>query len=374
MMYSNRKNNKFKNFQEGLVTAFKSLFTNSNKQNISEDNNEKDISIELKERGILFAKNYLNVSINTEESFDFVAGYKATTSKDFKFCTLSEKVDYFKSLQDANLANKLENIIEVYKRAYYKITKISTTDIETNFILNNITKSLEEFIKLFEDRLNYFNNNILSSTLGLEGERLVNSQLNIHSNLINLKNIRLKDSLGRSCQCDNIILTRKGIFVVEVKNYGSLGNYSIKIDSTGRWSMKSGKTLTLMENPVEQNNRHIAILNTILKDINIDAAAHSIVTIANETVDIINESKEIVVRPSGIYTIIDTNFSSDNISKETLNKIQEYIIKNSLNDKKYPVFKLDKEFSDENIEKFNFLVEKAQSISSNLMKISNKNI
>ena len=61
MMYSNRKNNKFKNFQEGLVTAFKSLFTNSNKQNISEDNNEKDISIELKERGILFAKNYLNV-------------------------------------------------------------------------------------------------------------------------------------------------------------------------------------------------------------------------------------------------------------------------------------------------------------------------
>ncbi|EGT0693854.1 NERD domain-containing protein [Clostridium perfringens] len=375
MMYS-EKNKKFKNFQEGLVNVFKNLFTDSSKK-VSEETKNNELLFELKERGIVFANNYLNnINIDSTKNFKFELGYKINSSQDFKFYNLEGKRRFLNSLEGTKLNEKIDELIKEVNNA------ISIVDFNSNSVndpqdkntLNNIKNSLAAYKQFFTERKQYFNNHLTTCKLGLNGENIVNEHLDMHSNIINLKNIRLRDDLNRECQCDNIVITKRGIFIIEVKNYGSSGNYSIKIDSTGRWSMKVGKSITPMNNPTEQNNRHIAIVNRILQcNLGLNISAHGIISIANETVDIINESKDIVVRPSSLYNIMDNEFTSENITAPEMEKISNYISSNSLPDKKYPILSLDEEFSDMNIKKFNFLFNKAISIARNLAEFERNN-
>ena len=97
----------------------------------------------------------------------------------------------------------------------------------------------EEIHKAIVNRINYYNFEYNSAVIGRKGEEYVNSELSLYENFYNLEGIRLEiedaNSIKHSIENDNIIVCKYGVFVLEVKNYGLLGNYDIKIERDGRW-------------------------------------------------------------------------------------------------------------------------------------------
>ena len=85
---------------------------------------------------------------------------------------------------------------------------------------------INRFFNYFNQRFNYIDNDYKGCKVGIEGEERVNRTLSIHKNIINLSNILLEildnNNEIHSIENDNILLTRNGIFVLEVKNFGQI--------------------------------------------------------------------------------------------------------------------------------------------------------
>lgn len=201
----------------------------------------------------------------------------------------------------------------------------------------------EHFIEYYLDqRMNQIIADNYSIKLGYEGEELVNQTLSMHHNLINLSNIRIEMD-GKSVECDNIILSTKGIFILEVKNIGNSGKFIIKIEKDGRWLKKkeNSEEIEHMNNATAQNNYHIAYINRLLDKelghLDIDFNVNGAVIIANKNVTIDNDSLyQTVIRTDEIYNYISSQPIIYN--KEQLNMIKEVIMKHSLPPKSYPVY------------------------------------
>lgn len=180
--------------------------------------------------------------------------------------------------------------------------------------------------------------------LGIDGENIVNEHLKIYEDeIINLSNIRIELN-GNSIENDNILITKKGIFILEVKNIGSTGSYSILVQNDGRWIKKyNNNTSEVIEfNATEQNDRHIAIFKKFINnklnrsiEKNNYLKVDGIVVIANNTLDIKNESMQNIYRISEIYRYID-QFEDVLTYKEML-EIKELITKENLKPRKYAI-------------------------------------
>lgn len=208
---------------------------------------------------------------------------------------------------------------------------------------NFINARREHFIEYYLDqRMHQIIADNYSIKLGYEGEELVNQTLSMHHNLINLSNIRIEMD-GKSVECDNIILSTKGIFILEVKNIGNSGKFIIKIEKDGRWLKKkeNSEEIEHMNNATAQNNYHIAYINRLLDKelghLDIDFNVNGAVVIANKNVTIDNDSLyQTVIRTDEIYNYISSQPIIYN--KEQLNMIKEVIMKHSLPPKSYPVY------------------------------------
>lgn len=208
---------------------------------------------------------------------------------------------------------------------------------------NFINARREHFIEYYLDqRMHQIIADNYSIKLGYEGEELVNQTLSMHHNLINLSNIRIEMD-GKSVECDNIILSTKGIFILEVKNIGNSGKFIIKIEKDGRWLKKkeNSEEIEHMNNATAQNNYHIAYINRLLDKelghLDIDFNVNGAVVIANKNVTIDNDSLyQTVIRTDEIYNYI--SYQPIIYNKEQLNMIKEVIMKHSLPPKSYPVY------------------------------------
>lgn len=68
---------------------------------------------------------------------------------------------------------------------------------------------------------------------------------------------------GRIAQIDHLLINRYlEIYVLETKNF----SYGVKINDHGEFNVWSGKGYTGIESPIEQNNRHIRVLEKAVKD------------------------------------------------------------------------------------------------------------
>ncbi len=150
--------------------------------------------------------------------------------------------------------------------------------------------------------------NILN--LGISGEDKVDKILNTHKYIKNLSNLVIKDVDGQRVECDNLLVTEKGIFIIEVKNYGSNGRFTLKIDNSGRWERVYNSNSYVMDSPFGQNSRHIGIIKNILLEHSINIPVYGIIVIANDTVDIINNSNNMVVRADFLVDTIN-NFRGE---------------------------------------------------------------
>lgn len=163
----------------------------------------------------------------------------------------------------------------------------------------------------------------------------------------NLPNIRLeiKDKNGKfqSIECDNILITRYGIFVLEVKNYASKGQYNLIIERDGRWlkEYKNGNK-EVHKSATSQNDRHVILLtkyiNQLLnKSIDSYIDIDGIVVIANNIINIRNYSEnQKVFRCDEIYNYIIRQ--PIKLTEYEMNLIRESLIKDNLPAKKYEFY------------------------------------
>lgn len=153
---------------------------------------------------------------------------------------------------------------------------------------------------------------------GIKGERKVNKSLK----KIALKNILLCDVnlCYGDCesQIDNILITKKGIFNIETKNYSGI----ISIDSNGIWKQISNRGESNINNFAIQALQHRSVLTHILKN---KYKINDVIVIANEYTQIIGEehSKVPIVKIGKLRGYIE-NFEGF-YDEYNLNEINEII-------------------------------------------------
>ena len=178
-----------------------------------------------------------------------------------------------------------------------------------------------------------FNADVKGTRLGQEGEETVLKEFEFYRNQMKvLPNIRLEVN-GQSVESDLIVVSPYGLFIIEVKNLGSSGSYSIAIDQDGRWKkvMRNGK-FTPLGSISSQNVRHLHGVETVVNEAfgNTSGSwiqAHSIIAFANNTVNIQNNSANIVLRSSEIVNEIRRHPIV--FSEEEIEKIADIIQKNN---------------------------------------------
>lgn len=98
---------------------------------------------------------------------------------------------------------------------------------------------------------------------GFMGEFWVKAELNKlpKDKYLVLNNIMIKSSKG-SHQIDHIVISKYGIFVIEMKNYFGLITGDEYKD---KWTQHLGKNKYYFNNPIHQNYGHIKALEELLK-------------------------------------------------------------------------------------------------------------
>lgn len=178
---------------------------------------------------------------------------------------------------------------------------------------------------------------------GVKGEERVNEELHMYGKAWNVfSNVRFEVN-GQSVESDNIIVSKKGIFTIEAKNYAPNGNYGIHITRDGQWlkTFPNGKT-ELMNNIASQSNRHVAYKQNLIAEEWEKKHGEAqffhiqpLIVLANDTVQVQNETNMPIIRISQIYHHIMSQ--PDVLTDEQVTLISEIIEENRLPAKKYPL-------------------------------------
>lgn len=173
---------------------------------------------------------------------------------------------------------------------------------------------------------------------GITGEQEIGKELDFYKNSLRiLDNIRVELN-NESCECDTIIVSENGVFILETKNYGAIGsgkNFSLEISSDGRWRkiFTNGKVENI-DSIGRQNQRHVYAISTILSEaLGKEVPVYSLIVFANDKIDIINNSKNVIIRKSEIMTEIFTHEKKND--REMLEEIERVLQDRNLPAKPY---------------------------------------
>lgn len=155
---------------------------------------------------------------------------------------------------------------------------------------------------------------------GKFGELAVNIHVKLYlkdPQYILLNDLTLPDGQGSTTQIDHILLSPKGIFVIETKNYKGwiFGGERQKM-----WTQKIYKQSYKFQNPIHQNYKHMKVLESVLTDIVNPELMHSVIVFMPDA-----EFK--TAMPSNVYrgaswTDYVLTFKEDVIRPTQLTRIQ----------------------------------------------------
>jgi len=258
----------------------------------------------------------------------------------------------------------LENeIIEIKSLSRYfssswidVVTLLRTPELEslTSFSASrNIKKSvanfesvlitISEILKSYEKELGQL---LIGVKAGVDGEdRLHEELMPFRDTMIVLDGIRLKIA-GTTIETDAIIINEKGLFSVEVKNYGESGVGRIAISNDGKWTRynNAGKEIPITD-PMHQVNRHIAfgqqLINNELKSLYPGDMEYvymqPLIVIGNDNIQIENNSDNHIVRVSNVSTHILNYKSERKLSPKLQQEIKDILEKADKGSKPYPL-------------------------------------
>ena len=176
--------------------------------------------------------------------------------------------------------------------------------------------------------------------IGSKGESTLSRYLELYDDeILILENLTIGFK-NYTAECDSILITKFGIFVIECKNFGVSGNFKIKISKDGRWSrvFLDGNEEAIERSAFTQNTEHARILQRALKEqlggkFNSRFNVKDFIVISNEKVEIDNDSDQTILRVSSIYNHISK--SKPIISDEEFYLLKDAIIKSSVKSKEF---------------------------------------
>lgn len=332
-----------------------------NKRVALHDNIAKELEVIIKEHQLVndvsliekFVPSNNSYYMGNEEKYEYVMKQEQKVKEIFDkykhLFIVNNEVFYIKDRYNKEeysfIDSKYGRINHPYKEEdIYFLKKFHPIDSELLYLMVNRRIDCYNIIK---DSLSQATMEAVTTKKGYDGEKKVADFLNLYKdNYITLNNIRVELD-GQSSESDFIIICDKGVFAIEVKNHGNASS-TIEISRDGRWSTIKNGRRELKDNVSAQNNRHCAINQTIynkyLKDKGYEGEyikCNSIIVIANDKVEIRNESMNPVLRTSEIITYIENLQVENKLSKELQEDIKNSLLANNLPPKKYPVIDLE---------------------------------
>ncbi len=122
------------------------------------------------------------------------------------------------------------------------------------------------FVILFTLVLKRFLKNKKIQKIGAQGEKDVSLMLSkLRKNKYHvIDNVMLKHANGKTSQIDHIVVSQKGIFVIETKNYSGI----VKGDLNKQWwTHTCGKNKHVVYNIVYQNQGHVKAVKNSISDV-----------------------------------------------------------------------------------------------------------
>lgn len=126
----------------------------------------------------------------------------------------------------------------------------------------------------------------------------------------------------KTIQIDHLLINKKGIFVIETKNYRGriYGD-----ENSNQWTQvfNYGKSKFKMYNPIRQNKSHVYHLNQLLKDF--DVCFHSIIVFFDNTTKHIKATTPVIQVPMLRKTVGKIETSKE-LSAEDIESIYNFLI------------------------------------------------
>lgn len=208
--------------------------------------------------------------------------------------------------------------------------------------------TFEKAFDVLQNQINYFNKQYIISKKGYDGENKTDNSLkSISINYPILHNVLLEEGTSNnkfSAETDTLIITDKGIFIIETKNYGGKRDI-ITISNDGRWSIFDGYKKTshiIANNPYKQTTDHIFVIKKFLEKnkFNTNLALIPIIAISNDNVELknfadANMPKVIRADMVGTYVLNYLNTHESAIDKETMSMLKNAFTSENLPPKKY---------------------------------------
>lgn len=186
--------------------------------------------------------------------------------------------------------------------------------------------------------------NVRIAQKGKTGEDYVSSVLQQYrGRFFYLENIVIPayGEQGYTSETDVYIISSKGIFVCEVKNYGTVGQ-TIVMPPNDDWEIyQDNRFLQTKPSAFVQNERHCnATFSFIQEHLKIKVPIIPVVIIANNEVGIVNQTQNAVIRATEIYDFVQGY--QDAIDYDTQQQIVDAFETNQLDPNDFPV-KLNKD-------------------------------
>lgn len=181
----------------------------------------------------------------------------------------------------------------------------------------------------------WFLNRNFASFKGMLGERHVKNILSAlnPAEYSLLNDLYIPKEHGQTTQVDHLLVSQKGIFVIETKNYKGWITGS---EHSQYWTQTNYKRKDKLYNPIWQNSGHIKALQEYLGDISADIPIYSIIVFGKEATLKFKEpfKKAYVVKSKDLNQTIHSISGPDTLSNFKQEKIKQHLITLDLKDKK----------------------------------------
>lgn len=155
---------------------------------------------------------------------------------------------------------------------------------------------------------------------GIIGEYKVNKKI---TDILSLTDILLNNVMlynvtnNRSVQVDHILISKKGLFVIETKNYSGR-IYGDDFSSEWTQVLNYGQVKNKFHSPVKQNNGHIYVINKLLNN---QYKLHNVVIFTSANISNVNSNYTYTM---GEFMILYNN-KKDELSLDDVNRVSEII-------------------------------------------------
>ncbi|PLS19445.1 hypothetical protein CVD28_03245 [Bacillus sp. M6-12] len=208
--------------------------------------------------------------------------------------------------------------------------------------ISPMSTDVERYQRIYQEALAYLEKEVAIMGAGIGGENRVNEELDMYKGFWkHIPNVRFEVN-GQSVESDNIIVSTRGIFTIEVKNYSPKGSYALKITKDGQWiKVFPNGNEEPTNNVTSQMNRHIAFKQLLINQeweksygkTSSPFFFEPIFVIANDTIRIQNDTDLPIMRISQIYHHIMKK--PEILTQEQVERLAHIIKINMLPAKKY---------------------------------------